>query len=74
MKSGNDDDSSAYEALQSMFLCLVYELNESPDFPRQGLLRSLDRSIRLFEEAGKLQVADHLHRTAIALKVNLGEA
>lgn len=67
------DPSDEYLALRGMFLSLVYELNEHPDFPRKGLIECMGKVASELESDGKAGAADLLGEVQIGLMVNLGD-
>jgi|CXWL01.1.fsa_nt_gi hypothetical protein len=67
------DPPDEYLALRGMFLALVYELNEHPDFPRKGLIECMGNVAAEIEADGKAGAARLLGETRIGLMVNLGD-
>ena len=67
------ETSAEYKALQGMFLALVYELNEAPDFPRRGLLNSLGKIAESLESDGQAVAARLLLDTQMVMAMNLGD-
>ncbi|MBI5918996.1 MAG: hypothetical protein HY849_06445 [Nitrosomonadales bacterium] len=65
--------SSEFAALRGMYIALIYELNEQPDFPRKGLIAGLGRMAELLEASGDSRAAALVGETKIVLSVQLGD-
>lgn len=65
--------SSEFAALRNMYLALIYELNEHPDFPRRGLIAGLYRMASSLEDDGDLRASHLVDETALVLKMQLGD-
>lgn len=65
--------SSEFSALRGMYLALIYELNEQPDFPRKQLIAGLGRMTAALEDNGEPDAARLVHEAKIVLSVQLGD-
>lgn len=64
--------SSEFAAMRNMYLALIYELNERPDFPRKGLIAGLYRMANILEGDGDTRAAHLVDETALVLSTQLG--
>ena len=65
--------SAEFVALEAMFLSLVYELNQAPDFPRKGLVQTMGKLVQRLQTDGDSRASDMLLRTQIGLSIELGD-
>ena len=65
--------SAEFFALEAMFLALVYELNQAPDFPRKGLVQALGKLAQRLRTDGDSAAADMVLRVQIGLSIELGD-
>jgi hypothetical protein len=65
--------SAEFLAMRSLFLALVYELNEQPGFPRKELISSIGNLADQLETDGASGAAALLDEVKLGLIVNLGD-